>query len=167
MGLVSVAAASTILGYARMATVSLLKGETPRNPLDPAAMAAGAAQGGGFGILGDFLFGQYSRSGQGLAETLVGPVLGTAAQIFQLKNAMVAAAAGDPHAQKDLGPEALKLITDNTPFINMFYIRVALNYLFLWRLQEMLNPGFQRRRERRIQRDTGQTMLLSPAQAVR
>lgn len=166
LGITSLAAMSTILGYGRMATVSLMKGETPRNPLDPHTILAAAAQGGGFGILGDFLFGQQSRTGQGLGETLLGPVIGTGLQLFDLKNKMTAAAEGDRRAQKDLGPEALKVVTDNAPFINMWGVRTALNYAFLWRLQEMLNPGFQRRRERRIQRETGQTMILSPAAAV-
>lgn len=166
IGIASIAALSTILGYGRMATVSTMKGETPRNPLDPHTALAALAQGGGFGILGDFLFGQASRNGQNAAETLLGPVVGTGLQLMDLKGKMTAAAEGDRRAQKDLGPEALRVITDNTPFVNMFYVRTALNYLFLWRLQEMLNPGYQRRRERRIQRETGQTMWLSPAQAV-
>jgi hypothetical protein len=168
MGLASLAVMSTLLGYARMVTVGAMKGELPRDPTSPKTIEAAMLQGGGFGILGDFLFGQWGRTGQGLGETLLGPTIGTGLQLAEIYGHLKAAAEGDTHtARKDLPPELLKVTLDNTPFINMFYLRTALNYAFLWRFQEWLNPGFQRRRERRIQQETGQRFWLSPAQSVR
>lgn len=164
MGLISLASLSTILGYGRMATVSLLKGEVPRSPLDPATYGAALAQGGGLGIMGDLLFGGVARNQQTASELVLGPGIGTAINLAMLPHVMANAAVGDRRARKDLGPELLKTTLDNTPFINMFYTRTALNYLFLWRLQEWLNPGFQERRERRLKQQTGQTFWLSPAQ---
>lgn len=172
VGLASLAVTSTILGYMRMATTDLLKGVMPRDPRDPRTVAAAMVQGGGMGILGDFMFGNFSRNGHSLGDSILGPTIGTGVQIIELFNHMkLAAETGDTsmrrgHPMADVGPESLKIALDNTPFINLFYTRTALNYLFLWRLQEAMNPGFQRRRERRIQHETGQTFWLSPAAAV-
>ncbi len=172
LGLTSLAATATVLGYLRMATTDLLKGATPRDPRSPATIMAALTQGGGMGILGDFMFGNFSRNGQSLGDTILGPTIGTGLQIMEIYNHMKQAAiSGDTsfrrgHPMADVGPELLRVTLDNTPFINLFYIRTALNYMFLWRIQEAMNPGFQRRRERRIQHETGQTFWLSPANAV-
>ncbi len=60
----------------------------------------------------------------------------------------------------------MKKLPDNTPFINILGVRTALNYLFLWQIQEALNPGSVRRFERRVQQQNHQTFWLSPSQAV-
>jgi hypothetical protein len=165
---VSLAVASTVLGYLRMATTDLMKGLNPRDPRDPRTWAAGLLQGGGLGILGDYLFGEFGRNHQNLAETALGPTAGVALQLIDVYNRMKEAAErGDGKPLRAVPAELLRVTADNTPFINMFYARTALNYLFLWRLQEALNPGFQRRYERRVQQERGQTFWLSPAQAVR
>ena len=52
------------------------------------------------------------------------------------------------------------------PFVNLFYTRMALDYLVLYRLQEAVNPGFLRRMERRIERENAQHFVLPPSQAV-
>jgi hypothetical protein len=168
MGIMSLVVASTILGYGRMAVTDLMKGLVPRDPRDAATWGAALAQGGGMGILGDYLFGETGRNDQSLAENLAGPTFGTASQIAHVYNAMKdAALAGDTRPARAVPAELFRITLDNTPFLNMFYARTALNYLLLWRIQEALNPGFQRRYERRVQRQRGQTFWLSPARAVR
>ena len=57
---------------------------------------------------------------------------------------------------------ALKLVQDNTPFLNLFYLRRALDYLMFHSLQESMNPGYLRRAEHSLQKRTGQTFFLSP-----
>ena len=52
---------------------------------------------------------------------------------------------------------------NNTPYANLFYTRAAADYLFLYSVQEALNPGALRRMERRIEKENGQTFLLSPS----
>jgi hypothetical protein len=54
----------------------------------------------------------------------------------------------------------------NTPFANLFYIRPALDWLFLYQVQEALSPGFLRRSQRRLMEENGQRSLLSPADAI-
>ncbi|MNO05529.1 hypothetical protein D3C81_2269540 [compost metagenome] len=52
-----------------------------------------------------------------------------------------------------------------TPFMNLFYTRAALDHLFLYSVQESLNPGALRRMERRIEQENGQSFLLAPSQS--
>ena len=158
-GILHMAVAGAVFGYLRMAITDLFKGRDPRDPNDPKTWLAALQQGGGVGILGDYLFGEYSRFGNNFSEALLGPVVGaTLGSVVDLWNRA--------KEGKDLKPEAFKLMIDNTPFLNLFYARTALNYLFLWQIQEALNPGYQRRYERRIEQQNGQSFWISPAARV-
>jgi hypothetical protein len=147
------------LGYGAMAAKDLLKGRTPRDPLDPRTLAAAMAQGGGLGLYGDFLFGEYSRMGRTFTASVAGPVLGNLDTITDLWTRL---RNGD-----DLAAASFKALIDNTPFLNLYWARPVLDYLVLYHIQEALNPGFLRRMEKRIERDNGQTFLLPPSQVVR
>lgn len=158
-------AATTIMGYVASAMKDISKGRKPRPFLDDegrpntATMTAALLQGGGLGIFGDFLFGEYNRFGGSMANTLAGPVLGgtltdAAALYSSIKEG------------KDVRGNALRVALDNTPFINAFYSRILVNYLFAYGLQEYLNPGYLRRMERRIEKENGQGFWLPPTSAV-
>lgn len=157
-GVIQLAIGAAIMGYITMTLKNLAMGLTPRPPNSGATWAAAMMQGGGFGILGDFLFGEYSRFGGGLGDTLLGPVFGqSTTELMNIWNEM------KDGRYRDIAPEASRLITNNLPFVNLFYTRAALNYLFLHSLQEAMNPGYLRRAERRLKERTGQTYFLSPA----
>lgn len=117
-------------------------------------------QGGGLGmILGEFLFGDYNRFGQNVCETILGRVLGQGlSSVIELWNRA--------KEGKDLAPEAFRTLVYNTPFINLFYTRLALDYLLLWQVQELLNPGFLRRFEHRVESQNHQTFWLRPSEVV-
>jgi hypothetical protein len=157
-GVIQMAIGAAIFGYCTMTLKDLFKGLNPRAPNDPKTWTAALIQGGGFGILGDYLFGEYSRFGGSFTDSIAGPVLGQGAT--ELMNVWNAAKEG---RFKDLPPEALRIVTNNLPFVNMFYTRTALNYLFLHSLQESMNPGYLARTEQRLKQRTGQTYWLSPA----
>ena len=55
---------------------------------------------------------------------------------------------------------------NNTPFINLFYIRPVLDYLILWNLQEMADPGSLYRNERRVEQSNGQGFFVRPSDTV-
>ncbi len=157
-GLALMLAGSLGFGYLAMSAKDMLKGRAPRPVDDYRTWQAAMAQGGGLGIYGDFLFGQSNRFGQGFLTTLGGPTVGKADQMYQLWNS---AKAGD-----DLGAQALKFTINNTPYANLFYTRMAADYLFLYELQESMNPGYLRRMERRVEQDTGSEWWLRPSEAV-
>ena len=171
-GVLHMALASTILGYLAMTAKDLAKGRTPRVPTDLGSAAkiwaASMMQGGGIGILGDFLFGEYDRFGHDWGSTALGPVLGEGiGDVLQLYND---AKNGDKRGfdawWRRLAAEGLRDTTDNMPFVNLFYTRLALNYLFLWQAQEALNPGFLRRSEARIRQQNNQGFLVSPRRSA-
>jgi hypothetical protein len=154
------------MGYVAMAAKDIAKGRTPRDPLDPRVIATSFAHGMGTGIYTDFLFGQMkNRYGGGPLETIAGPTLGTASDVIGIySKAVERSMKGE---SPDVGPEIFRLVQSNTPFANLFYTKLALDYLITWRVQEAMNPGYLRRMERRVQEDMAQGFIVRPSEAVR
>lgn len=148
---------TTAFGYLSMSAKDAVKGRQPRPADDPKTWIAAMTQGGGFGIMGDFMFGEVSRFGNKPLETLAGPTLGTAANAVDL---WAKVRSGD-----DAASSALRLAQNNTPFLNLFYTRIAMDHLFLWSVQEAMNPGSLRRTERNIEKENGQKFLVKPSQS--
>jgi hypothetical protein len=68
----AITATTTILGGVALQMKDVSAGRDPRE-IDAQFFAAAMQQGGGFGILGDFMFSNTNRFGAGLTETLTGP----------------------------------------------------------------------------------------------
>lgn len=165
-GIMHLAIMGTAFGYLRMLISDTSKGLTPRDPTSPATWLAAFAQGGGAGILGDYLFGQTNRFGGGLSDTLAGPVIGQGINnAITIWNDMKdGRGTGDfLHRRRDIPSETLRMALNETPFVNLFYLRSVLNYLFLHSAQESLNPGYLHRYQQRLKQDTGQTHWIGPA----
>lgn len=157
--LVQTTVAMTLMGYLAMAAKDLLKGREPR-PLDsPATWAAAFTQGGGAGIYGDFLMGETNRYGKDLISTMAGPTLSSISDVHKIYSALKS---GDDAASK-----TLNTIINNFPGANLFYVRPALDYMFIYELQEFLNPGYLRRMERRVRKENNQEFYLKPSSFVR
>ena len=157
--LIQTSIAVTLFGYISMSGKDLLKGREPR-PLDQSsAWKAAFLQGGGAGILGDFLLGEYNRFGKGFTTTLAGPTFTTADNIASTVSAAM-------HGE-DASAKAVSTIINNTPFANLFYLRPVLNHMFIYQLQETVNPGYLRRMERRIEKENNQKFLIKPSDVVR
>lgn len=153
-------ASTTLLGMASLAIKDIAKGREPRWPDDAEGQAklwmAAMKQGGGLGIYGDFLLGEANRVGGGWASTILGPTFGgTVGDIERVVNA--ARRGEDPRAA------ALRAGLNNTPFANLFYARWAMDYTFLYALQDSVDPGSVRRMQRRIERDNRQEFYLPPS----
>lgn len=146
---------ATLFGYTSMQAKLLLKGQTPR-PADPKTFLAAAAQGGGLGILGDFMFGEVNRMGVGPVTSLMGPAASNADSIITL---LQSTTRGDA----DLG-DWYRTSLDNTPFLNVFWLRTAMNGLILNRIQDALDPGSLERYQRRVEREQGNDFLIPPSQ---
>jgi len=160
LGLVHLMLMMSVFGYGAMSIKDMLKGRAPRDPLAPKTWVASMLQGGAFGIYGDFLFGEMkNRMGGGFVQTIAGPVLGTADDIMDIWGRL---RSGD-----DAAAQAFRLLISNTPFLNLFYTRIALDYLFIYNIQENLNAGYLRRMERRIEKENDQTFLIKPSEVVR
>lgn len=154
-GLASLLAWNIAFGYLSMTAKDLAKGRSPRDPSDYKTFLASAAQGGGFGIYGDFLFGDMkNRYGGGALSTLMGPTAGTLSSLIDIGQRM---RDGD-----DAAAQTFRVLVNNTPFVNLFYTRWALDYMVLNRISENLSPGYLQRQEQRMMDQNGQTFLVPP-----
>jgi hypothetical protein len=55
---------------------------------------------------------------------------------------------------------------DNSPFVNLWYTREALNWALLYHLREMISPGTLARAERKLKEEFGQEYVFSPARGI-
>lgn len=161
-------AANTALGFVAFALKDIAKGRTPRDPTDPKVIGAAFLQGGGLGIYGDFLLGTKNRYGQSFLGSIGGPVAGDVEALAKMAMQLRDAPWGDdPEGDmKSLGDQVFKFGKENTPFLNIFYTRAAVDYLVLYRMQEWLNPGSLRRMERRIKEENNQEFIIPPSEVV-
>ena len=158
MGFAHVIASTTAFGYGAMVAKDLLKGKEPRDPRDPKTIMAAMLQGGALGIYGDFILGTSNRFGGTIMDTAAGPLLG---EITKAATVLMAIRDGD-----DPSAQGLKMIQGNAPFINMFYLRAALDYAIMYRMQEAISPGYLRRMEQRAKRDNNQEFIIPPSQVI-
>lgn len=153
-GLVNVIIGSTLLGYVSMQSKNIMKNRTLRSPLDPGTWVASLLQGGGLGLYGDFFFGQYNRFGNSIIESIAGPVPVSleegATILFRME-----------HLQ-DPSNQIWQFAKNNTPLLNLFYARSALDFLFLNGLQEQLNPGSLQRYNDQLMQQNNQQYLFNP-----
>lgn len=168
-GLAQMIVLTTALGYAAMELKNMARGREPRTVNadgfgDYAKLVSAAlVQGGGLGLYGDFLFGDTSRMGSGPVMSMFGPTAGTLDNLAQeIQSLRKWVLEGDERAGQDARSGALGLLRDNTPFVNMFYTRAALDYFIWYRLQEAMNPGYLARYEERMRREHDTTFMLSP-----
>ncbi|MGZ2449574.1 hypothetical protein ACVIRO_002328 [Rhizobium ruizarguesonis] len=149
----------TVAGYMAMTMKDLVKGNwPPRDPLDPKVLTAALTQGGALGIYGDFLFGQQNRFGSGALETFSGPFIGTMSDIINVP--LKARSALEEGKSPQMAGDILNLALNNTPFINLAYVRPALDVLFINSLRNWASPGYVNRQQRNRLKDYGQRPLL-------
>jgi hypothetical protein len=153
-GLGAVIITSGFMGYLSMTAKDLLKGKSPRK-LSRKTIKAAFLQGGGLGIYGDVLF-QETRQGAEIIGSLLGPVPLTASDIAQAIKYGIVDQRGDLAARS-----AYKAVSQSIPFLNLFYIKTAFDYIIGYQLMETLSPGVLRRVENRMERDYGQEFLFT------
>lgn len=152
-------AGMTITGYMVMTAKDMMRGYwPPRDPSDPKTWMAAMMQSGAAGLYSDFLFSETNRFGGGLISTIAGPTIGNAADLLELGNETAHAGIYSAFGEDESFPaaRALNLLVSNTPDASLFYVRPALDYLFLNSFREALSPGYMKRQEASRQRDYGQ-----------
>lgn len=168
-GIMSVVVASTVLGYLRDTTRDLMNGREPADPRNLRILSHALMSGGGMGIMADLFFGELPKTAQSAFSTIGGPLAGAAYQFKSIFDNMASAAVhGDMSTDKghplhNVGAETTKAALDNAPLVNIWWVRAALNYAFLYHLQEWMNPGFHQRQAAALKKRTGQEYYLSPA----
>jgi hypothetical protein len=161
----AIAGMTTVIGGMTTQINELLNGRDPLDVTDPRFAAKAFMKGGAMGILGDFLYSDTTSHGSNSpAEILAGPLTGTFAEFDRLTrgNLLEAAQGKDTHA----GGEAIRFFSGLTPGANLWYLKGALNHLFIHQIQEMASPGYLNRMESRAQRELGQHYWWGPGDAV-
>ena len=154
LALLAIMTTTTLMGYVSGMAKDLAKGKEPRDPFSSKTWLQAMLQGGGLGIMGDFVFGEYNRYGRSFLDTAAGPTFGALSDVAET---FAKARTGE-----DFSASLLNTTLSNTPFANLFYVREPLNRLFIYGLQEDLSPGYLRRMERRMKKDNDQEFLIRP-----
>jgi hypothetical protein len=115
-------------------------------------------QGGGLGLYGDFILGNSNRFGGGLVSSLAGPTIGEFEKGWKIL--------ADIRDGKDPSGRVTSFISGNIPFANVFYYKWAVDYLFLYQIQEAINPGSLRRMEKRVEEENKQELMFRPSEIV-
>lgn len=162
----SIIAGMTMAGYMSMTMKDLVKGYwPPRRPLDPKTWGAALVQGGGLGIYGDFyLFGQANRFGNMPIETAVGPFANTISDLITLGQNWRDVAAGKVSGEEKKAPfaQTFDFALKNTPFVNLAYVRPALDFLVLNSIREAISPRYLKRQESRRRTEYDQRTMRFP-----
>lgn len=123
---------------------AIARGEAPKASYDQKFWASAAAQGGGFGIFGDFLYSSTNRVGGGLAATLAGPTVQTAQNLV------------DAVTSKRPGWKLLKAVRDELPGGSIVGLRLAFDREVMDQIQQQIDPDYRAAWRRMAQRAADQ-----------
>ena len=154
IGLGAIIVTSGLLGYLSMTIKDLIKGRSPRDPTKFKSIMAAFLQGGGLGIYGDVLF-QETRTGGDIIGNIAGPVPLTTFDLVQAIKYGIRGEGGKA------GRTAYRAVSQSIPFMNLFYLKTAFDYLIGYQIMETMSPGTLRRIEKRMKRDYNQDFLLT------
>lgn len=169
-GVARTIAATSFFGFISMTLNDLARGKVPRDPRDPRTIIAAIQKGGGAGLYSDLLFSQivdrrFGDAGLQLFGPTASDLFGSSGLAGLAARAVEGIAARDID-KKDLSGASIRFVQGNTPFINLFWVKPALDYLVLWHMQEAVNPGSLRRMEREMEQRSGQQFIVSPSEVV-
>ena len=153
-GITALMITSGMFGYMSMSLKDLLKGKEPRDPNMPKTIMAAFLQGGGLGIYGDVLFKEQRDAGS-VAAGLIGPFPTTVIDLGLAFKYALGLEGGKA------GKAAYRAISSNIPFLNLFYIKAAFDYMIGFQIMETMNPGVLKRVEKRMKDDYNQEYLFT------
>jgi hypothetical protein len=159
----------TGLGAVAFQIKQMLQGKDPVAMDGPKFWSRAALQGGAMGILGDLMLSDPSDSpGDAAAnavKNIAGPAPGAAFELlFKVgaENVHEAIKGKDTHA----AAEAIRWLKSNTPLINLWYTRAALDHAVLQQVQENVSPGYLARMKARARKEWGQDWWWAPGDAL-
>lgn len=158
----------TVAGAVTIQLREIAKGNDPRPMDDPKFWGAALMQGGGLGILGDFLYAAEARNGKTAPIVAAGAAGQLFSDIWNLTGGNVLEVAGGLSDGEDLGEavegaqigrETARFAGNYNPLASGWWSRAAFSRLVADNLQRALDPEAEeafRRRARRLERETGQ-----------
>jgi hypothetical protein len=154
----------TAMGALAMQLKAVSQGRDPRDMTDWKFWGAAFFQGGGAGILGDFLNSSLTRADRSFYMTAIGgPTAGLMDDLAKLTGANITATAEGKDA--NFGRDLANFVRRNTPGTSLWYSRLAVDRLMWDRVQELADPEYQRafrRIEDRARRENNQQFWWGP-----
>lgn len=157
---------TTVMGGLAMQLKDIAKGKDPRDMSSPKFWGAAFIQGGGAGLLGDFLYSSENRYGGGLTTALAGPVAA------QISGAADAVASNVRRAFEDketrTGRDLSRFAQGMVPGGRLWYGRIAMERLILDEIDRLIDddaPHRFRRIEEKARRDFGQKFWWRPGKS--
>ena len=148
---------TTIFGALSLQAANMLAGRDAQDVTTWTFWGNAMMKGGGLGVFGDMLYnGVFAENRYGSPNVLsfMGPVAGTVFDTWDTAMSMRDAAMYDKETRWE--QKAFRLVRSNTPFMNVWYAKTALDHACLNDFQEFLSPGYFRRQRDRTRRSTGQ-----------
>ena len=154
-----------ILGTTMIAAVSnmfkdLLNGQDIQDPFTTDNIARAFTSGGGAGFAGDIFvsaLGDY-KYGHPNIYNAFGPVFSSMLDAYTIYDKYT--------DDRDIGANVLRFAKSNIPMVNLWYTKQLLNHAVFNQLQEMMNPGYHRRMERKSMRMRGTGYWWQPTSAM-
>jgi len=154
-----------MLGAVALQAKQVVQGKDPIDMTRGKFWLQAMAQGGGLGILGDFLLTDPSANpGDATANAIknvAGPTVGSVFDIgykLGIENIYEAAQGKDTH----IGAEAIRTARGHLPYLNLWYAKAAVDHAGLHALQENLSPGYLSKMQQRARKDFGQEYWWKP-----
>ncbi|WP_028970164.1 hypothetical protein [Sphingomonas sp. URHD0057] len=135
--------ASTVMGALATQLKQVTAGKDPLDMTTPDFWIKAAFQGGGLGIMGDFINSATARTGTDFWTTQAGPVAGTFDDLRRFLKLKKDPATGEFQVFSDHPGRAFRqLIQNNLPGSTLWYTRLAFTREVLDRLQAELDPDY-------------------------
>jgi hypothetical protein len=157
----------TAMGALTLQMRQISQGRDPRDMTDWRFWAAAYAQGGGAGILGDFLYSAVTRTDQDFyAMMFGGPTGGLVSDVAKVAGLNLSAL-DDERRERAIGADLARLARRYTPGTSLWYSRLAMDRLLWDELQRAVDdqaPRRWRQIERRWLREFDQEFWWRPGE---
>ena len=132
--------ATTLMGALSKTIKDTFRGYEPQSWDDPKFWAAAMAQGGGWGIAGDFLYHRVTQRGHTKLATAAGPAGNLAEDVWSV--------AYPQNWDDRWGERVVSLFENWTPGSNIFFIRPVLEFWVFDTLDALVSPDSWRKKRR-------------------
>jgi hypothetical protein len=164
MGLPGIAMAtigSLPFGYASLALKNALVGKEPPDPMDLKTTLASFLQGGAGSLPADLVTHKFDRT-HSAADFLVGPAGAELSDLLESFSAPLHEEFKSQPKWKAIRTEAIKKLSQDVPFANLWFTKMAYQNLVVNQLLELSNPGYLQRMQTAAQKNYNEKYFLPP-----
>lgn len=155
--LAAIGAGGAVMGALAIQVRQIAQGKTTQDMDNGKFWLRAMAQGGGAGLLGDFILQDRNRFGNSFAGTMAGPIVGTVEQLMAAGD--LYGAAGKDWSPSDFARKTLGVAEREIPGVNLWYSRLLVERTILDQVEKLVDPKYDnrmRRLERKMQKEQGQ-----------